>query len=118
MRGHLPYNVSVMAKRSWTETQLRKAVKKSPSYRQVLSSLGLKEAGGNYEQLKKYIKEYKLDTKHFKGQAWNKGLKGIGKFRLPLKKILVKNNSYQSYKAIISTDSISSEECFCTYEKE
>ena len=71
------------------------AVKSSISYRQVLHKLGLVEAGGNYEQIKKYIKEYKLDIKHFTGKAWNKGLKGIGKPRLTLESILIKNSTYQ-----------------------
>jgi len=85
-------------KRKWTEIQLKEAVKKSRSYRQVLHYLSLKEAGGNYAQIKKYIKEYNLDIKHFKGRGWNKGLKGIGKPVLPLEKILVQNSNFQSYK--------------------
>lgn len=87
-----------MKQRSWTKEQLKRAVKSSTSYRQVLSKLGLREAGGNYEQIKKYIKEYQLDFEHFKGRAWNKGLRGIGKPRIPLTKILVKNSSFQSFK--------------------
>ena len=85
-------------KRKWTEVQLKEAVKKSRSYRQVLHYLGLKEAGGNYAQVKKYIKEYNLSIKHFKGRGWNKGLKGIDKPILPLEKILVQNSNFQSYK--------------------
>lgn len=87
-----------MRKRSWEKDKLFKAVSESKSYRQVLHFLGLKEAGGNYSQIKKYIKEYGLDIKHFKGKAWNKGLRGIGKFRIPLEKILVDDSDYQSYK--------------------
>ncbi|MEK7212798.1 MAG: HNH endonuclease signature motif containing protein [Patescibacteria group bacterium] len=87
-----------MKQRSWTELQLEKAVASSSSLRQVLKKLGLREAGGNYDQVKKYIKEYKLETKHFKGRAWNKGLRGIGKPLIPLKDILVKNSYYQSFK--------------------
>lgn len=87
-----------MRKRSWSKKQLENAVKTSKSHRQVLAKLNLREAGGNYEQIKKYIKEYKLNTKHFTGKAWNKGLKGIGKPRIPLEKVLVKNSSFQSYK--------------------
>lgn len=85
-------------KRKWTEEQLKDAVKNSKSYRRVLSKLGLKEAGGNYQQVKKYIKEFNLRTNHFTGKAWNKGLKGIGKPRLTLEQILVKNSTYQSFK--------------------
>ena len=35
-----------MKKRSWTEQQLKDAVKNSYSYRSVLNKLGLREAGG------------------------------------------------------------------------
>ncbi|MDO8557560.1 MAG: HNH endonuclease signature motif containing protein [Candidatus Jorgensenbacteria bacterium] len=87
-----------MKKRSWTETQLKDAVKNSFSFRQVLVKLGLREAGGNYEQIKKYIKEFGLDNKHFKGRGWNLGLSGIGKPRIPLEKILSKNSYFQSFK--------------------
>lgn len=87
-----------MRKRSWTVEKLKDAVKNSLSYRQTLVKLSLREAGGNYEQVKRYIKEYKLDIKHFKGRGWSKGLKGIGRPRVPLGKILVKNSSFQSFK--------------------
>ena len=85
-------------KRRWNESQLNNAIKDSKSYRQVLHKLGLKEAGGNYQQIKKYIKEYNFDISHFTGKVWNKGLKGIGKPRLSLESILVKNSYYQSFK--------------------
>lgn len=87
-----------MKRRSWSIEQLNKAVKDSRSYRQVLLKLGLREAGGNFEQIKKYCFELKLNTKHFKGSAWNKGLTGIGKPRIPLEKILVKKSYFQSFK--------------------
>ncbi len=85
-------------KRSWTIEQLRGAVAKSTSYRQVLAKLNLREAGGNYNQIKKYVKEFGLSTKRFKGKAWNKGLKLQGVPRIPLEKILVKNSDFQSFK--------------------
>jgi hypothetical protein len=84
--------------RSWNENQLREAVKNSFSYRQVLSKLGLIEAGGNYEQIKKYLKEYGINYKHFKGRGWNAGLKGIGKPRIALNLILKKDSTFQSFK--------------------
>src|SRR3989344_2621338 len=84
--------------RKWTLDQLNKAVKESSSVRQVLKKLGLIEAGGNYSQIKKYIAEFKINTKHFRGMAWSKGLVGIGKPRHSLEEVLVKDSSYQSFK--------------------
>lgn len=87
-----------MRPRKWTKQQLENAARKSFSIRQVLGLLNLKEAGGNYTQIKKYLKIFKINIKHFKGKGWNKGLIGIGKPRISLDKILVKNSDFQSYK--------------------
>ena len=87
----------MVRKRSWSKEQLENAVKVSYSIRSVLKLLGLVEAGGNYDQVKKYIKEYGLDSSHFTGQIWNKGMRGIGKPIYSLKQILTKNSTYQSY---------------------
>lgn len=87
-----------MRKRTWTINSLKEAIKSSTSYRQVLSKLNLREAGGNYEQLKKYVQQYSLDVNHFRGMAWNKGLKGIGKPIYDLKEILIEDSTFQSFK--------------------
>jgi len=87
-----------MSRRSWTVSQLRSAVRTSTSYRQVLDKLGLRRAGGNYAQVKKYINEHALSTSHFKGHAWNKGMEMEYRPRIPLKDILTKKSSYQTYK--------------------
>lgn len=85
-------------KRSWDNDQLIRAVRESFSIRQVIKKLGLIPAGGNYGQIHKYIKELELDTSHFKGRGWNKGMKGIGKPLIPLSDILVEHSHYQSFK--------------------
>lgn len=87
-----------MKRRSWDEKQLRKAVKESFSLRQVLGKLHLKEAGGNYSQVKKYLVEYQINAGHFRGQGWSKGLKGIGVARIPLEQILCPSSNFQSHK--------------------
>jgi hypothetical protein len=87
-----------MRKRSWTKEQLKKAVITSFSYRKVLSMLGLREAGGNYAQIKKYITEYGLNTEHFKGKGWNAGFEGGYKPRVSLKEVLIKGSDIQSFK--------------------
>lgn len=83
---------------TWTLPQLRRAARSARSLRQVLAALGLREAGGNYTTLKKYVGEAKLDIRHFRGQAWNKGLRGTTRPLIPLERILVKGSDYQSYK--------------------
>ena len=85
-------------KRTWTEKQLKRAVADSRSYRNVIKILKLRPTGGNYDQIKKYIKQYKLSTKHFTGKAWNKGMRFQFSPLIDLKDILVKNSTYQSYK--------------------
>lgn len=93
---HFVYHMN--KKRSWTTEQLRGAVKTSKSVRQIIHKLGLVEAGGNYAQIKKYLKEYKLDISHFTGQVWNKGLRGLYRSpSVPLDKILVKGSYFQSF---------------------
>jgi len=54
--------------------QLKTAIKNSTSLRQVLIKVNVVPYGGNYDVLKMAIKHFNLDTSHFAGQAWNKGL--------------------------------------------
>ena len=82
----------------WSREDLESAVAASRSVRQVIVALGLVPAGGNYEQVKKYIAEYRLDTRHFLGQAWNRGRLGGTRRPQPLEKILRRGSRYQSYK--------------------
>jgi 5-methylcytosine-specific restriction endonuclease McrA len=89
---------NIIRKRKWDTDQLQKAVLVSTSYRQVIEKLKLIPAGGNYDQIKKYIKELDLDTKHFKGKGWSKGIFGLGKPHRSLESILVKNSDFQSFK--------------------
>lgn len=87
-----------MRKRTWQHKDLVLAAKNSFSYRQVLMKLGLREAGGNYDQIKKYLKEYDIDISHFKGRGWNAGLAGRHFPRKTLKELLIKGSRVQSYK--------------------
>ena len=72
-------------------------VKESVSIAQVLRKLKLIPAGGNYDTIKKYIKEYNLNTSHFTGQGWLKG-KTHTFTQKPLSKILVDGKYYKSYR--------------------
>ena len=84
-------------RRSWNQGELVRAVGESISFRGVLIKLNLRPTGGNYEQVKKYIKEYNLNTAHFRGAAWNKGLH-FKRSCIPLKDILQKGTLFQSFK--------------------
>lgn len=87
-----------MKPRKWSKIQLAEAVAKSTSIRQVLTHLGLKEAGGNYQQIRKYIGEYKISAAHFTGKGWAKGKVFPLKPRITLEQILVEESNFQSYK--------------------
>ena len=80
----------------YTKEKLIEICNKSYSYRQCLSHMGLKPAGGNYACLKNKIKEYGIDISHFTLQGWNKGKK-IGPKRC-LSEYLSNKQTIQSYK--------------------
>jgi hypothetical protein len=85
--------------RSWTDEQLIEAVKNSYSYREVIKTIGLVPAGGNYAQVTRRIEELGLDTSHFKGKGWNVGWKfDPRKPKIPLSKLLVNGRETQSHK--------------------
>jgi hypothetical protein len=57
----------------YTKDKLTGVVKESFSYAEVMRSFGTKWSGGQQECLKRWIKEYEIDTSHFTGQAHQKG---------------------------------------------
>lgn len=84
--------------KSWSDQQLTTAVLQNKSIRSVIASLGLIPAGGNYSQVQAAIKRLNLDTGHFTGKGWSKGLKYHNK-RLPkIEELLVNGGTTQSYK--------------------
>lgn len=82
----------------YTVELLIKAVQNSTSIRQVLGQLSLREAGGNYRTVKQKIANIGLDTSHFTGRGWNKGLQFRPRPEKPLQELLVANSTYQSNK--------------------
>jgi hypothetical protein len=85
-----------MERHKYSVDDLKNAVQNSFSIRQVLESLGIVPAGGNYQTVKNRIAKYNIDTSHFRGQSWNKG-KIIGP-RKSIKSYLIKNSTIQSFK--------------------
>ncbi len=81
----------------YTEEQFIEAVKTSTSVRQVLSKIGIKEAGGNYKVAKDKIKRLNLDTSHFTGMGWLKGQTHKHTTK-PIEYYLTEDSYHQSYK--------------------
>jgi len=100
-------------KHTYSEQDLRDAVKTSGSLRQVLQKLNIVAAGGNYETTKKRISHYGIDTSHFHGQLWNKG-KTIGPKR-PIEEYLVNGKYIQSnsLKKRLISEGIKEHKCEC-----
>ena len=53
---------------------LEPIVKSSRSVAEVITKLGLKQAGGNHRHLTGLFKKFGIDITHFTGSGWNKGL--------------------------------------------
>lgn len=85
-----------MAKKSkYTDKEFIEAVKSSLSYAEVMRKIGLIPAGGNYDTVKRKIKELNLDTSHMTGKAWNQGEKYRPiKEAQPLSEILIENSTF------------------------
>lgn len=113
-----------MAKRKYTDNQLIDAVKTSTSYRQILTQLGLKEAGGNYKTIKHHIKMLQLDISGLTGQGWLRGKKNpYTKYSKTLNEILVDGSYYQTYKLKnrLLKENLLEKKCYiegCTVETE
>ena len=86
-----------MARTRYSETELREAVAAATTIAGVLRSLGLAPAGGNYRTLKMRLADLAIDTSHFKGQAWSRGLKRPAP-RRPLSDLLVEGRATNSHR--------------------
>ena len=81
----------------YTDADFIEAWTNSTSIRQVLSKLGLAEAGGNYKCAKNRAEILNLTKEHMLGQAHLRG-KTHTYNRRPIEELLVENSNYQSYK--------------------
>lgn len=71
--------------------------KDSFSIADMCRKLGIEPKGGNYSQVKKYIEEFNIDTSHFTGQAWNKGMGGSEEIaRVKMDDILKKETNFKA----------------------
>ena len=61
--------------RSYTKEQIQEIVNSSLSNREVARKLGYSpNGGGTMQSIKRMYQEYDIDTSHFTGQLWNKGV--------------------------------------------
>ena len=79
--------------RTWSDADLKNAIKTSISKAEVLRKLGLSSRPGNYDTLNRHIKKLKISTAHFLGKAHGKTGEIV---RKSLKEILVDNSSYKN----------------------
>ena len=82
--------------RTWTDADLERAVRESVSIAGVIRALNLKVGGSVYPMLRKRIAELGLDTGHFTGRGWSKGISVTTWPGRPLEEILVENSTYVS----------------------
>ena len=85
-------------KERYPESEFIEAVRSSTSIRQVLSKLGLVEAGGNYSIVKRRIHTLGISTAHFDGQGWRKGINKPVVIARPLSDLLQQGIHFQRYK--------------------
>ena len=52
----------------------KKIVAESRSLKEVMEKMGYKESGGIYKHLRIKFEEHGINTEHFSGQSWSKGL--------------------------------------------
>lgn len=93
-----------MTTRKYTDEQFIEAVRSSTSVSEVLTKLGLKPAGGNYEQFWSNTKRLQIDTSHFTGQAHLKNKNHDWATKRSLSEILIENiytNSYRLKRRLI-----------------
>lgn len=60
--------------RKYSSDAISPIVARCRSVRQVLLEFGLRATGGNYRAMAARIERYGLDTSHFKGQGWARGM--------------------------------------------
>lgn len=67
-------NLYLMTRIKYTKEQIEEAVKVSTSVAEVLRVLHKGQTGANHGAMKRRIQSFNIDTSHFKGQGWMKGM--------------------------------------------
>jgi len=77
--------------------QLRRSCAQAASYRELITLLGLRPAGGNYRVVRTHLEANHISTAHFQRVPWNKGRRTI-RAKRPLELVLAQDSTYQSFK--------------------
>jgi len=82
-------------KYKYDKDELEIIIKSSYSISEVCEKMNIRQAGGNYKTIKKYIKLFDINSDHFRGQGWNTGerYKPFGK-NFKLEEILIEESTY------------------------
>ena len=59
--------------REYTDQDIIDSAKEVTSLSKLLDKLGLRQAGGNFTNMKKHLQRLNVDCNHWNGQAWSKG---------------------------------------------
>ena len=73
----------------WNKELLEEITLKSYSQKELLHNLGLKLAGGNYINLRKYLSLYNISTLHFRKDKLK-----TGRDKRALNDVLIENSDY------------------------
>jgi hypothetical protein len=80
----------------YTKQLIEKTYNDSNSITEMLSKLNLREAGGNFKTIKKYLLLYNIDTTKFEQNRLNQ-IKSLSKIKIkPIEEILVINSNFNS----------------------
>jgi hypothetical protein len=83
--------------RRYSEAQIRSAVSSSRSLAQVFASLGEPWSASKQARLKQHLLEMRIDTTHFVGQGWRRGIRRPVVAARPLSQILVVGRRLNSH---------------------
>ena len=84
-------------KEYYQKDKLEQIVNESYSFAEALRKIGLRDVGSNFKTIKKYVEEYNIDTSHFRGQTWNKGMANTDYAAYnKLENILKENTNFKS----------------------
>lgn len=88
-------------KYDYNKENLQKLAIESTSYRQILQKMNIVPKGGNYKTLKMKMSLFEINTTHFSGPAWNKGVRYRNFGRVfKLEDILIQNSKHTNNSSL------------------